>query len=248
MLQNILLSNTTASNTIDKIDQSNQLVEVQKFVGNLKCLNKENDINIKNEDYCKRINWFFSILDKWEAAGIEVPITSIDIQFGDIDDEKYKKKMKATCKWTAKYIKIYNYYIPKIKIEIENSLLQGECKYYILVQLYHISRAMEYFELIMPYNLNYKNNYKELIFKYNLIRYRLPYLFKYFDLCKRFIDLIEVIIEFYIQKLDNTSNITQILLEMSKEIFFIVNNCKKYYKNINEMTKLLETYEENIIE
>ncbi|WUR02264.1 uncharacterized protein VNE69_01203 [Vairimorpha necatrix] len=233
-------SNKSKTNEFKNNLLPEQMNELREFVSDLKHFKNTNYDNMGNiELYNRRIERFDNLLTEWEKKEIIIPKTTIKIKYKGGKNKEFIRNKRMMNIWSSDYRKILNEYIPKIRTEIENSLMQKTSKQSNINNINRILRAMRYFNSLMPKYKNYKYNYDALVHYYTLISIRLPYLFDHFDLCGRFIDLYENIIEQYILDVGFTNNMTITLFEMSIRASSIIKTRDLYATRTQEMITLL---------
>ncbi|WUR04414.1 uncharacterized protein VNE69_08169 [Vairimorpha necatrix] len=218
----------------------NYLHEIQNFVLYMKSnhLQLENS-NIQentNESYLKSVT-FNNAFEIWQNEYYETSINT-NKHLSKQNLKKYKKYSDAIRIFENNFKKIHDPFLPTIKKEVESSSINTMSKSLILENLEIISRTMEYFARLKPRYLKYTYNTETMILYHTLALERFPYLFDYFALCKRFLNLYEMIIEVY-NFIPNQYMLHRTLYDMSKNLTY------KYFEPLNQQIVLYDNNVEN---
>ncbi|WUR04421.1 uncharacterized protein VNE69_08176 [Vairimorpha necatrix] len=186
---------------------------------------------------------FNDLLEKWKSENIMVLEIHKPCKFVDPD---YNKKYIYTHKYINIYqnnfCKILTFYLPQIRNKIECSTIQEISKNLIIDIINTLCCGMSYFEQLRPHKLNYVYHSNTLIHLYKLLVDRFPYLFNCFNICKKFIDLYEMIIQHYIKKVSNSYEVELILYNMSKNLKLLIHRRENFLKNVKEIILILENF------
>ncbi|WUR02499.1 uncharacterized protein VNE69_02026 [Vairimorpha necatrix] len=223
-----------------------EIIELLRFVNKTKhdvLLEKSTSEN--NNYYDRRIECFDSLLQQWENEKIEIKVMSKRYEFRDHDIYiKYRHNSIVSNRWIGNYNEILIKYLPMIKNEIEDASIQGSVKRLLLEILESISRAMIYFVKLETKYLNYKYDYKRIVIYYSLLIYRLPYLFDYFDLVGKFIEVYEKIIDQYIKKNLKSNDMMTNFITLSKKITYLTKHRNNYLLRIKNNLTFLKNIKE----
>ncbi|WUR02507.1 uncharacterized protein VNE69_02034 [Vairimorpha necatrix] len=235
-------TSTLTDASLNKKIQSVNMQNISKFMDEMKKYNLKNSDILGNIDYYnRRIKCFDSLLRQWENENFNIAMTPEKVVFSNTNNhKKFMSDKIIHNRWMRNYNDLLKVYLPLIKNGIKNSSISQISKKTITKKIDSIMRAMSYFENLEPKNLRFDCYSNVVIFRYNLISYRFPYLFDYFDLSGRFVNLYEMIIIHDIDKEFNSINMINILSGISKKIEKLIKTRDEYINSIREMLKYLE--------
>ncbi|WUR04413.1 uncharacterized protein VNE69_08168 [Vairimorpha necatrix] len=185
---------------------------------------------------------FNNLFTVWESEYHETSDKKIE-KFSEQNKKKYRRNGIIISNYSTNFKKINNWFLPTIKIEIQNSTIQAESKRAIIDKIDNISRVMSYFAKLKPLYLRYQYNCNQIKLKHKLCLERFSYLFDYFNLCERFIELYELIIEQYIIVLPHQYKMNRTLFEMSKHLNYVFKKRHCFLTATQEILLLFQDHE-----
>ncbi|WUR04423.1 uncharacterized protein VNE69_08178 [Vairimorpha necatrix] len=207
-----------------------------------KSFNNKTYENITNINSCTKI--FNELFDQWEKEKTTMKVSFITYKFKDAKDyKKYRKLNRKTNLWLRNFGKIFKFFLPQIKNELERSSINKNVKISMIENINSIIRVMDYFEQLKPKFVRFSHSTEMLKFYYTTMIDRFPYLFDYFNLAGRFVYLYEMIIELYIKKVNESYDMDKILYNMSFNLEYVLKNSDSLIKDIQAMLTMLELLE-----
>ncbi|WUR05217.1 uncharacterized protein VNE69_12202 [Vairimorpha necatrix] len=163
---------------------------------------------------------FDNLFRIWINEHHQVSINEVKVFPKDIW-KKYRKCCMIINKFSHNIKRLNDVFLPTIKSEVESSSIDTISKSLIIENIDIISSTISYFAKLKPTYLKYNYNTDTMILYHRLSLERFPYLFDYFNLCKRFINLYELIIKRYIIFSSNHCIINQLLYDMSINLTYV---------------------------
>ncbi|WUR03399.1 uncharacterized protein VNE69_04220 [Vairimorpha necatrix] len=154
--------------------------------------------------------------------------------------KKYKKCCIIINKFSHNFKRLNDVFLPTIKNEVESSSIDTISKSLIIENIDIISRTISYFAKLKPTYLKYNYNTDTMILYHRLSLERFPYPFDYFNLCKRFINLYELIIKRYIIFSSNHCIINQLLYDMSINLTYVFKKRHEFLEVTQNIIILLQ--------
>ncbi|WUR04422.1 putative SP-containing protein [Vairimorpha necatrix] len=203
------------------------------------CRIKENIPNVYN---CTKM--FFDLLETWENEKLDSIKIKRNNKFPDNDSYiKYQKISKRMARWFNNFSQIKTIHLPQIIKKLAESSIDTYSKASIIENTNCTIRAMAYFEKLRPKNFSFRRNTDTLNLYYTTMLDRFPYLFDYFNLCGRFVYLYGLLIELYIKKVNESSEMEKILYNMSINLNVVLKYSNNFLKDLQTMLTMLEHLE-----
>ncbi|WUR02498.1 uncharacterized protein VNE69_02025 [Vairimorpha necatrix] len=197
-------------------------------------------------DYADRRKMFICSLNYWQHEKLIVSRTSEKYKFSKPNlYKKYRENCHITFCWLQIYRKILSENLPKIKNLLKESSIEKLIKKSMIENIEFIYQAMIYYEKLYPKNLSYAYHSDVLKMRFKLISRRLQYLYDYFNISEKFLELYEMIVEHYAENFESNTTMKIILNSMTKNLTIILCNHEQHIKNLRDKLKLLNLLNED---